>query len=386
MAQRVLVVDDEEDVLWSLEEELSRQGIEVLTALSGHDALQILEKEPVDFLVADIRMPDMSGVDLLLEAKEKYPDLKVIVMTAYGSETLKEEVLKKGAIRYLEKPFDLEELLSLLRAEPKEKDSIGTWDLTEVLQLIAVEGKSAKLEVETPDGTGIICFHDGEIIYASFGEIVGEEAFFHLLNYGASPFNLVWERTELEKNIDKPLYALLLEAIAREDEIRAEEALKNINEILKEEPEVKEKPESEKKETVREKEEIEVKDIPEERYRKLLDDFLLESGDILGAGILDKKGKLLLSSTRGLKDEIKTFSNPLAEIAIFANRVLEKISESEIEEMILFKSPFIFLMKLSPTLIVFSIVKEKTTKFGLLRLKIKDLLTRLNPPQDKTDG
>jgi CheY-like chemotaxis protein len=370
MAQRVLVVDDEEDILWSLQEELSREGIEVLTATNGKEALKVLQKEPVDFLIADIRMPDMSGVDLLLKAKEKFPELKVIVMTAYGSEAIKEEVLTKGAIRYLEKPFDLEEVISLLKTEPKSKECVGTWDLTEVLQLISMEGKSAKLEVETPEGTGIICFHDGEIVHASFGKKKGEEAFFKLLKYSTSPLHLTWERTEVEKNIDKPLYALLLEAIAKEDEIRAEEALKNIDEIFQREPEMKEDIELEKEK----REEVVSKEEP---LREILGDYLQESDDILGVGVIDKKGKLLFSSTRRLSKEIETFSDPLAEIVIFANRVLEKISKSPIEEMMIFKSPFIFLIRLSKTLTVFSIIKEKTTKLGLLRLKLKSLLDRI---------
>ncbi len=234
-ASKVLIVDDEEDILWGLSGELSRQGLEVITASRGEEALDLLKKSNVDFLITDIRMPDISGVELLLKARELHPDLKVIVMTAYGSEDIKNEVMRKGAISYLEKPFDFEQLLSLLKQKEKEKGTLAEWELTEVLQLLSMEGKSALIRVDTPEGEGRIIMVDGEVYDSQLGDLHGEEAFLKILTHVSAPFHVEWDIGKPEKTIDKPLYALLLEAIAGQEELQTKEALQELKELLEEE-------------------------------------------------------------------------------------------------------------------------------------------------------
>jgi len=234
-ASKVLIVDDEEDILWGLSGELSRQGLEVMTASKGTEALDLLKKGKVDFLITDIRMPDISGVELLLKARELHPELKVIVMTAYGSEDIKNEVMRKGAISYLEKPFDFEQLLNLLKEKEKEKGTLAEWELTEVLQLLSMEGKTATIKVETSEGEGRIVMVEGEIYDSQLGKLRGEEAFIKILGHVSAPFQVSWEIEKPEKTIEKPLYALLLEAIAGQEELQTKEALKELKELLEEE-------------------------------------------------------------------------------------------------------------------------------------------------------
>ena len=234
-ASKVLIVDDEEDILWGLSGELSRQGLEVMTASKGTEALDLLKKGKVDFLITDIRMPDISGVELLLKARELHPELKVIVMTAYGSEDIKNEVMRKGAISYLEKPFDFEQLLNLLKEKEKEKGTLAEWELTEVLQLLSMEGKTATIKVETSEGEGRIVMVEGEIYDSQLGKLRGEEAFIKILGHVSAPFQVSWEVEKPEKTIEKPLYALLLEAIAGQEELQTKEALKELKELLEEE-------------------------------------------------------------------------------------------------------------------------------------------------------
>ena len=234
-ASKVLIVDDEEDILWGLSGELSRQGLEVMTASKGTEALDLLKKGKVDFLITDIRMPDISGVELLLKARELHPELKVIVMTAYGSEDIKNEVMRKGAISYLEKPFDFEQLLNLLKEKEKEKGTLAEWELTEVLQLLSMEGKTATIKVDTSEGEGQIVMVEGEIYDSQLGKLRGEEAFIKILGHVSAPFQVSWEVEKPEKTIEKPLYALLLEAIAGQEELQTKEALKELKELLEEE-------------------------------------------------------------------------------------------------------------------------------------------------------
>ena len=85
--KRVLIVDDEEDMIWSLQKNLPNEGLKLIifTASSGEEALAILEKTKIDLVVTDIRMPGISGIDLLLAIRNSYPDIGVIVMTAFPS-------------------------------------------------------------------------------------------------------------------------------------------------------------------------------------------------------------------------------------------------------------------------------------------------------------
>lgn len=102
----IMVVDDEEVFLLRMKNHIMLLGYTVVTAVSGHDALAILEKQPVDLVITDFKMPDMNGLQLMLSARELYPLLPVIVLTARGSIENAVEAMRHGALDYLEKPFN----------------------------------------------------------------------------------------------------------------------------------------------------------------------------------------------------------------------------------------------------------------------------------------
>lgn len=112
----VLIVDDEEDLTWSISRGLSKDTdqYEVICVNSGSNALSILEERSVDLVVTDLRMPGVSGMKLLKEIKSHYPNIKVIVMTAYGSLEIKEVLEHSGTKGYIEKPFEINELRKLI--------------------------------------------------------------------------------------------------------------------------------------------------------------------------------------------------------------------------------------------------------------------------------
>ena len=114
-AARVLVVDDERSMRELLEIVLKREGYEVLVAASGAEAVRALERQRVDLLISDLRMPDMSGVDVLRAGKQLDPELSAIVVTAYASTDTAVEAMRLGACDYLTKPFDVDELKILVR-------------------------------------------------------------------------------------------------------------------------------------------------------------------------------------------------------------------------------------------------------------------------------
>ena len=96
---------------------LRREGYEVLLAENGRAAIELLEREPVDLLISDIKMPDLSGVDVLRAAKKIDQDILGIMITAFASTETAVEAMRLGACDYLSKPFDID----LLKMKVREK-------------------------------------------------------------------------------------------------------------------------------------------------------------------------------------------------------------------------------------------------------------------------
>ena len=109
-AARILVVDDERSMRELLAIVLGREGYEVVVAENGRQALDELERRPVDLLISDIHMPDMTGLDVLRTAKGMNPDLAGIMVTAFASTETAIEALRMGAYDYIHKPFNVDEL------------------------------------------------------------------------------------------------------------------------------------------------------------------------------------------------------------------------------------------------------------------------------------
>jgi two-component system response regulator PilR (NtrC family) len=114
---RILVVDDERSMRELLAIVLRREGYEVILAENGRAAIELLEREPVDLLISDIKMPDLSGVDVLRAAKKLDQDILGIMITAFASTDTAVEAMRLGACDYLSKPFDID----LLKMKVREK-------------------------------------------------------------------------------------------------------------------------------------------------------------------------------------------------------------------------------------------------------------------------
>ncbi|MCC7155457.1 MAG: sigma-54-dependent Fis family transcriptional regulator, partial [Bryobacterales bacterium] len=107
---RILVVDDDESLRWVLKTQLEDMGYSVRAAEDGSQALAEIEKEPPALVLTDLRMPGLSGMDLLDKIRSEYPDLPVILMTAFGTIQSAVQAMRAGAYDYLTKPIDYEEL------------------------------------------------------------------------------------------------------------------------------------------------------------------------------------------------------------------------------------------------------------------------------------
>ncbi|MDX2438588.1 MAG: response regulator [Acidobacteriota bacterium] len=112
---KLLFVDDEDELISALVERLELRGIDATGVTSGDEALERLREEHFDVVVIDVKMPGIGGLEVLRTISRRYPDVKVILMTGHGSTEDSEIGRRLGAVAYLQKPVDLEDLLATVR-------------------------------------------------------------------------------------------------------------------------------------------------------------------------------------------------------------------------------------------------------------------------------
>ncbi len=123
MMKPVWIVDDDESIRWVLEKALSRENVPLKTFSSADEVLKALETDQPQVLVSDIRMPGTSGLKLLEVAKERFPDLPIIIMTAFSDLDSAVAAFQGGAFEYLTKPFDLTKAIDLIKRAARESEA-----------------------------------------------------------------------------------------------------------------------------------------------------------------------------------------------------------------------------------------------------------------------
>ena len=121
MAERLLVIDDEQSMREWLTIALSQDGFEVESAGSGEEALKVLERTPVDLALVDLRMPGLDGLETLRRIKQLDEVVSVVIMTAYATAETAVQALKEGAYDYIIKPFKVDELRHLVQKALEER-------------------------------------------------------------------------------------------------------------------------------------------------------------------------------------------------------------------------------------------------------------------------
>jgi DNA-binding NtrC family response regulator len=118
MKPRFLIAEDDADLRDLLQDDLEDAGYETLVAIDGHAALKLLENaaETMDVLITDVKMPGLTGDELLKVARAKRPEIPIVVITAFGSVEQAVEMVKNGAFQYLTKPFETSELIQVIEA------------------------------------------------------------------------------------------------------------------------------------------------------------------------------------------------------------------------------------------------------------------------------
>ncbi len=111
----ILIVDDDVDIIRIVSAMLAGHGWRVLTATEGPEALRIVRAERPDLVLLDIMMPRMNGIEVLKEARRIAPGIRIIMITAFGDVGSYLESMDLGACEYVNKPFETEELLAMIR-------------------------------------------------------------------------------------------------------------------------------------------------------------------------------------------------------------------------------------------------------------------------------
>ena len=181
VTETILVVDDDEDILELIERHLSNRGYEVLTAYDGEQAISLIDQLKFDLVITDLKMPKFDGIEVLRKAKEKDPNIEVVILTGHGTmDTVVEALRDGGAFDYLQKPLHnikqlsfvtkkalerkrlrlenqkLHEALSDTNSRLKEKLIRVSKDLTGVVQLVSSSSDKEMIKTVLPSLDAII--------------------------------------------------------------------------------------------------------------------------------------------------------------------------------------------------------------------------------------
>ena len=118
---KVLLVDDEVEFVATLSERVRMRGLDAEIAFNGETALQMLQADVPDVMVLDLKMPGLSGWEVLVRVKKTFPAIPVIILTGHGSEKDRNEALNSGAFDYLQKPAEIDTLIQTIRKAHKFK-------------------------------------------------------------------------------------------------------------------------------------------------------------------------------------------------------------------------------------------------------------------------
>lgn len=119
--RKVLIVDDEFLIRWSLGEALSREGFEVVSVEDGKKAMEAAKGQHFDFVITDLIMPEMEGWEVLERMRQKEPPPRIIIITAHGDKETERLATEKGAWAYVEKPFVIDQIKELLKHSTKSE-------------------------------------------------------------------------------------------------------------------------------------------------------------------------------------------------------------------------------------------------------------------------
>jgi CheY-like chemotaxis protein len=254
MKKNALVVDDDRILRHLIKKKFQAHSSDFSTLLAGdgQEAVQILKENTVSIVVTDLHMPQMDGFALLAFMSEKYPDIPVIVFTAYSTPQAKKRVLATGAAGFIEKPFVVEDLadniISILEKE-SEGGTLQTVSLDMFLQLIEMEQKTCTIRVinKETEKQGVLFFRRGELLDARIRDMHEKQAAYEIFSWDSTSLSIQDTCVLDKKVIKEDLQAVLFEAMRLKDE--AGEDASAFQETPEESPPAPPKPATPQKQT-----------------------------------------------------------------------------------------------------------------------------------------
>ena len=313
----LLIVDDEKLFTQSLSEGLAvfDPSLRVLAAENGRVALSILEREPIDLVLTDLKMPVVDGFELLAEMSRRYREIPVLVMTAFGTPEIGSRLEDLGIGVFIEKPVDFAALASQIRKtlEGAPSGFVRGIALPTFLQILEIERKTCTLRVSAAGRTGLLHFVDGTLVDAEAEGLAHEEAALEIVRWGTAEIEIQGASGRRDRRIASSLSSILLESFRAADE--AEEELRTKRVPGDAQP--NEAPPGAPESSITNKEGIDMADV-QETLKELaaIDGFA-------GAGIFTPKGETLAVLAAGTG-----FSK---EIGVLANAVLMNAQKATIE-------------------------------------------------------
>jgi DNA-binding response OmpR family regulator/predicted regulator of Ras-like GTPase activity (Roadblock/LC7/MglB family) len=220
----VLIVDDDESFLHSLIDGFKayEDKFAIATAGDGIDAVATLKKQKINLVLTDLKMPRMDGFELVAHLGNNYPNIPIIIMTAFGTPEMEENLRDMGTFQYIEKPIDFKALVDKIiqGLNGPSKGFITGVSLSSFLQLLELDKKTCTLTIHAGSKKGTMHFRDGVLLDAISPELQGSEAAYIIVS---------WKNVEIEienscpiedKNIAETLGFILLEGSRRKDEAK----------------------------------------------------------------------------------------------------------------------------------------------------------------------
>ncbi len=219
---QVLLVDDDPELVWGIGRLLTRANCLVSACGDGLEAVELLKTKTFDMLITDVQMPRMNGLALIEWVAHHRSKIRLVVMTAFGSQSVQQIAMNKGAILYLEKPFEPKALVDIVLSGKHRSSffgSVDNIDLFDYVQLVFQTMRGAVLRVRSSDGKeGRIYINEGTAWHAQCGDLEGIDAFFACMAFQGGAFSTSpWEEPP-KRTIQRRGDFLLMDAARTKDE------------------------------------------------------------------------------------------------------------------------------------------------------------------------
>jgi CheY-like chemotaxis protein len=215
----LLIVDDDKNFLLSLAEGLKSYdpNFNVLTAGNGQEALRQMKLAPIDLMITDLKMPEMDGFELCAHMVSYYPHIPVIVMTAFATSDMEDNLMNMGTFVFLEKPLDFNVLMGKIKEglDVRSHYYLKVLSICSFLQVMEIEKKTCTVSVRSQGKIGYLYFLNGALIDGEAGESEGEDAVSEIVKWEAAEVELESQSQRIPRKIGPPLNYIIKNELSR---------------------------------------------------------------------------------------------------------------------------------------------------------------------------